>query len=712
MSDRDIHQLRRDGVGVVVESGPGLPRVLHWGADLGPVTGDALAELVRGIEPGVPRNALDAPWPFPLVPGQPDGWLGRPGFAAHRDGAVLYPRWRTRTFEATDHAWWCEADDPDSGLALRCGLELRPGGALVVRHRLRNTGTGWVWVERLHVTLPLPDAATEVLDLTGRWSKERTPQRAPLRFGSWVRESRRGRTGHDATLVLYAGTAGFTNRTGAVWGVHVAVSGNHVHAVERLPEGAGGAAAVLGGGELLEPGEIGLAPGEEYATPEVWFVWSDSGLDGAAHRFHTALRARSRHPRTPRPLVLNTWEAVYSNHDHEKLFALARRAAEIGVERFVLDDGWFTGRAGTDRRGLGDWFVDPVTWPEGLGPLVRHVRELGMQFGLWVEPEMANPDSELLRRHPDWVLGTPGRQLRTARHQVAIDLARPEVADYLFDRIAALVEEYDIDYLKWDHNRDIHEPVHAGIGGVHRQTRAVYALMDRLRARFPRLEIESCSSGGGRVDLGILSRTDRIWVSDTNDPTERQRIQRWTSQLVPLELQGTHIGPPYAHTTGRYASLRFRALTALFGHAGIEWDVTECTDDEVATLQAWAALYRQLRPLLHTGRLVHPDHGDENVVVTGVVAEDTRHAVYLYARLDTSVAANGERLRLDGLDDSLSYQVRVRTDLGEVPTMGVALPQWIHKGVTLPGRVLRTVGLAVPQLPPSEAMLIEATAEP
>ncbi len=704
---RQLH-LRRDGVSVVLDvPAAGLPRVVHWGADLGPLTGEELAAAVHAGEPAVPRNALDERWPLTLLPTQGEGWLGHPGLSAHREGRALYPRWVARVEDVTEHGLTVVAREEDDDVELRSVVVLRPGGLLGIRHTVTNTGASAVEIGAVRTLLPVPDLAAEVLDLTGRWAKERVPQRAPLRFGAQVRESRRGRTGHDAATMLLAGTAGFANRSGQVWGVHVATSGNHVHLLERLPEGAGGAAGVLGGGELLEPGEMVLAPGAEYSAPWVWFSWSDGGLDGAARRVHRHLRERPQHPVRPRPLVLNTWEAVYLDHDPARLMSLATLAADVGVERFVLDDGWFHGRPGTVRTGLGDWWVDASAWPAGLGELSAHVRGLGMEFGLWFEPEMVNPDSELVRRHPEWVLARPGRWPRTSRHQLALDVARPEVADYLFGLISSLVAEYEIAYLKWDHNRDLHEPVHLDSAGVHRQTLAAYALMDRLKAAHPGLEIEACASGGARVDLQAVTHADRVWTSDTNDPLERQRIQRWTQQLLPLELQGTHIGPPRAHTTGRATSLQFRALTALFGHAGIEWDIAECTPDELAVLRAWSALYRELRPLLHSGELVHVDHPDPDVLLTGVVAADRSHAVYTYARLDTSVAATGDRLRLAGLDDDATYAVRVREDLGAPDTIHVAPPPWLSEGVTLPGRVLREVGLAVPQLNPQSAVLLE-----
>ena len=348
-------------------------------------------------------------------------------------------------------------------------------------------------VAALRALLPLPPRATEVLDLTGRWCRERSPQRRILGHGTHLRASRRGRTGHDATLLMVAGEPGFTTRRGEVWGAHVAWSGDHEHLVERLPEGAGMHAGVIGGGELLRPGEIRLGPGETYVAPDVLFVWSGDGLDGLAARLHEHVRARPSHPRSPRPVVLNTWEACYFDLAVDRVRALATTAASVGVERFVIDDGWFRGRR-DDTAGLGDWYVDEERFPDGLHPIVDHVRALGMQVGLWVEPEMANLDSDLIREHPSWLLdvayrGRPGgRSAPEWRRQHVLDVAQPEVSAYLLERLDALVTDYAIDFLKWDHNRDLHAAQHLDrtatggvrrVPGVHRQTQAVYALAGR-----------------------------------------------------------------------------------------------------------------------------------------------------------------------------------------------------------------------------------------
>ena len=499
------------------------------------------------------------------------------------------------------------------------------------RGTVTTTADGTYTVDGLTSTLPVPPVATELFDLAGRWGRERSPQRLPFVVGVHSRENRRGRTGPDAPLILAAGTAGFDTRQGEIWAVHVAWSGNHVTYAERLSTGD----AVLGGGELLPPGEVALAAGESYTGP--WIYGAHGvGLDGIAARFHTHLRARPHHPRRPRPVVCNTWEAVYFDHDLGRLTELARLAAEVGAERYVLDDGWFRHRR-DDTAGLGDWYVDEEVWPDGLHPLVDAVRGLGMEFGLWVEPEMINLDSDLARAHPDWILATGGRLPPPSRHQQVLNLAHPDAYAHILGRLDALLREYPIAYLKWDHNRDL---VDAGTGpqgtpAVHAHTLAVYRLLDELRGRHPGVEIESCSSGGLRVDLAILERTDRIWGSDVIDPLERQQIQRWTAQLLPPELVGSHVGAPRAHTTGRTHDLAFRAGTALFGSFGIEWDLTAASGTERAELAAWVALYTELRELLHTGTVVRAPLHDPASAVHGVVAPDGSDALFALVQLAT-----------------------------------------------------------------------------
>ena len=336
-----------------------------------------------------------------------------------------------------------------------------------------------------------------------------------------------------------------------------------------------------------------------------------------------------------------------------------------------------------------------------------------MEFGLWVEPEMVNPDSDLFRAHPDWVLsgaGRPGRLPEAWRHQQVLDLANADCYAFIRDRLDALLGDHDIAFLKWDHNRDLIEAGHAGRPGVHAQTLAVYRLLDELRERHPGVEIESCASGGGRVDLGILHRTDRVWASDTNDALERQPIQRWTQLLVPPELVGSHVGPPRAHTTGRVHSLAFRVATALFGHFGIEWDIASASAAEQEALAEAIAFYRRMRPLLHGGQVVRADHPNPAAYLHGVVAADRAEALFAYVQLTASAFETPGLARLPGLDPGRAYQVEPVAVAGEPETKQAVAPAWLEAGgVTLGGRALAEVGLPLPVLRPEQALLLHVT---
>jgi len=704
--------LRAAGVSLVLDArGPSLPRVLHWGGDLGDLSDADLAALVTVAVPPGP-NAVEQKPVASVLPESARGWEGRPGLSGHRDGRHWSPLLRmvglrVDSDDARGGTVVAEALDEVAGLAVGVEIELTPQGLVRTRARLTSTASDDPFtVDDLVIALPVPAEATELFDLAGRWSRERTPQRRAFTIGAHLRDSRRGRTGFDTPLVLVAGQAGFGFRSGQVWGLHVAFSGNHRSYAERL---AGGE-QVLGGGELLLPGEIRLGAGETYTTPWLYASYG-VGMDQMAGRFHRWLRARPAHPRSPRPVVMNTWEAVYFDHDLDRLRALADAGAAVGVERYVLDDGWFRGRR-SDNAGLGDWTVDADVWPDGLGPLVQHVRGLGMQFGLWFEPEMVNPDSDLGRAHPEWMLQTGDRMPQLARSQQVLDLTHPGAYAHVRDQILALVDEYHLDYLKWDHNRDLTDAGSTRTGGaaaVHGQTIAVYRLLDEIRSSAPWLEIESCSSGGARVDLEILARTDRVWASDCIDALERQQIQRWTAQLLPPELVGSHVGAPTSHTTGRTHTLGFRAGTALFGHFGVEWDLTRASEAELAELGDWIAFYKAHRGLLHTGDVVRGDHPDPAVWLNGVVAADRSEALYAVTAVDRSDTWPPGRVRLPGLDPDRTYRVAPAGPGADLPELW-SHPAWWAAGCVLTGRVLAQVGVQVPPLRPETLALIHARA--
>ncbi|KGM14866.1 hypothetical protein N867_14635, partial [Actinotalea fermentans ATCC 43279 = JCM 9966 = DSM 3133] len=409
-------------------------------------------------------------------------------------------------------------------------------------------------------------------------------------------------------------------------------------------------------------------------SPWVYGSWAD-GLDAAAHRYHAFLRERSRAGRRPRPVTYNVWEAVLFDQDPAALADLATAAAALGVERFVLDDGWFLGRR-DDRAGLGDWTVDPTVWPEGLAPFARHVASLGMELGLWVEPEMVNEDSGLARAHPDWILRARPELPDRWRFQQVVDLTNPAAFAHILGALDALVGELGLRYLKWDHNRDLVDAGHPGTGSaaVHEQTLATYRLMDELRARHEDLEIESCASGGGRVDLGILERTDRVHPSDNHDPLDRVRILRWTGLLVPPEMLGSHVASPRSQGTGRTHDLNTRCAAALLGHFGIEWDLAEADVAERAELARWVAVHKGLRGLLASGHVVTDGDEDDTPSVRGVVARDGSEGVFAVVTPALS-ADSRRRVRLPGLDPDRSYRLAAAWSHVAPPWL---VPAWLR----------------------------------
>ncbi|NPD67688.1 hypothetical protein HN018_17715 [Lichenicola cladoniae] len=686
----------------------GLPEIVHWGARLPDgVSLDAVSSL---RDRALRHNGLDEDHVEAVL-------MPTLGTGSQRTAAMAASRgridWSAEFTEVTIHQEPGElrisASDPVTALALEIILALAPDGDLLsMRSVLRNEGHEPLNVERLAAgVFLLPADATELLVFDGRWGREFAERRVDLSSGLWASENRRGRL-HDRFPGIIAGAAGFDEDRGRVYGVHLGWSGNHRTTAERLEDGR----VLVITGELLHPGEVELAPGEAIETPVAYASFSPDGLAGLSRRFHDGVRRDVlRWPdgaMRPRPVTLNTWEGNYFTHQHDRLVAQATAAKQIGIERFVLDDGWMAGR-NNPHAGLGDWRPDPVKYPNGLGPLIEAVVSQGLEFGLWVEPEMVNPDSDLYRAHPDAVLHVAGRRLRTSRYQLILDLTRPEIADDIFGQLDTLLRAHPISYLKWDMNRDF---VAAGDRHGHpayrRHLLANYALLARLRAAHPQLEIETCSSGGGRPDFGILRHTHRVWTSDCTDALERLSIQRGFSRFLPPELMGAHVAASPNHQTGRRHTLAFRAAVALFGHMGVELDPTTLDPDELEMLAGWIALHKRLRPLLHGGNLfARPTQAAR--LLRGVVSSDRRHAAYLVAQERTD-PLRAPPLTLPGLDPAIGYRVQLPAPQHLDTRLSESQRSLFAEGLLVPGALLATAGIALPELQPETALVLELTA--
>jgi alpha-galactosidase len=563
----------------------GMPHILHFGRGR-PAAQLQILRAGRSTGMGA-GNDVDVPTAVMLPTGSM-GFFGWPAVLGHRDG-------QDHTLEFSN--WSVVLEEPSLSLtgyddisktSLTIHLKFSHG-VLLSSTEVKNAGPSPYVVDRCMAgSMVVSAGPASVTGFHGSWGREFQTSTDLLGQALWLKENRRGRTSHDKFPAI------IVNRTSEALVMHLGWSGASVLAIDQLDDGR----RLVHAGELFEPGEMRLGPNETYRSPTVYF-----GFDPADFR-QLLRRDILRWPggqMRPRPVTLNTWEGNYFDHKLDSLKAQASAAAALGIERFVLDDGWF-GHRDDDTSSLGDWFVDKRKYPNGLKPLVDHVTELGMEFGIWLEPEMVNLNSDLFRTHPEWVLQVQGRAKPLSRNQLVLDLTQKAVTDYLFACIDEVLKSCTISYIKWDMNRDIMHA--AGIGGhavVSKQTHALYALLGRVRNAHPMVEIETCASGGGRVDYGILAYTQRIWNSDCTDALERIDIQRGASLFIPPEILGSHISAVPNHQTKRVHTLAFRAVIALAYHMGVELNPLELDDADRQELKYWIALHKRLRPLLHGG---------------------------------------------------------------------------------------------------------------
>ena len=678
-----------------------VPAVSYWGSKLGPSDEAAVAFLLaRDPAPGT--ASIESP--ITLCPTQAAGYFGHAGLAVHSESGgwdVNPSRFVVRERSPT-HVLFEGADD-QTGVMLVIEIHWCPQtDVLKMRQRLQNCSQAPLIVDWLAAgTVPIPSDMDHVTDFEGRWALEFQQVSQKLRSGAHVRENIRGRTSHDcfpATIFHHETT---NEKQGKAFGFHLGWSGNHKSIADTLNDGR----TAFQMGEKLLAGEGRLKVREILETPWLFGSFSHEGFNRLSNNFHRYVKLHlTDHDRcrSTRPVHYNTWEAIYFDHDQAKLGRLVDKAAALGVERFVLDDGWFKGRR-NDAAGLGDWFVDRSVYPDGLTPLIDRVNVHGMEFGLWVEPEMVNPNSDLYRQHPDWVLQAKTSEQIPSRHQLVLDLSRTDVLQYLFERLDALLSEYNISYLKWDMNRDIQQPGSDGRASVHRQVGELYQLIAAIRDKYPDLEIESCSSGGARADFGILSQTDRVWTSDSNDALDRLDIQRGASMFLPLGVLGSHVGPRDCHITGRTLSMELRAATAVFGHMGLEMDLEELTEEEAVILKAAIDLHKRFRALIHGGDLVRLD-SKLHARSFGVVAQDKREALFSYTQVATRRHASPETWFLDSLDPSENYRLKVVWPLTNKRVKLEQLTPLVDQRFS--GHALINIGIQLPHMLPQSALII------
>jgi alpha-galactosidase len=524
----------------------------------------------------------------------------------------------------------------------------------------------------MSLTADLPDADWILVGLAGAWAREAHVVERRLVPGRQSASSTRGASGaqHNPFIALRRETTDEVH--GAALGFSLVYSSNFLAEVEVDPFDT--TRVRLG----IEPETFAwhLAPDDAFTTPEAVVAWSEAGLGGLSDAFHGLYRdrlARGHWRDRPRPVVLNNWEATYFDFDADRLVEIARAARELGVELFVLDDGWF-GKRDDDTTSLGDWFVDRRKLPGGLEDVASRVTALGLEFGIWIEPEMVSAESELFRAHPDWTIGIPGRPRTESRQQLVLDMGRAEVVDHLDGVLGEILASAPISYVKWDMNRNITEPYSLALPpdrqgeSFHRYILGVYELYRRLTERFPRVLFESCASGGGRFDPGMLAFAPQAWTSDDTDAIERLSIQWGTSLVYPLSSISAHVSAVPNHQTGRITPLTTRAAVAFFGVFGYELDPTALSDAERDEVVEQIAFYRRHRDLFQRGRFLRldsPFDGDHDRVGWMVTSADRRQAIVGAYRIRSRPSPGPERLRLHGLDPDATYRVAVWPDRGD-----------------------------------------------
>lgn len=536
---------------------------------------------------------------------------------------------------------------------------------VIIRNtRFVHEGESSIVLERaMSLNLDLPDDRYEMVELTGAWARERYVKTAPLHEGIQAIYSMRGHSSHQFNPFFALKRPETTEDAGEAIGISLVYSGNFLG--QTAVDTFGVARAMIG----IHPEGFSwtLKKGETFQTPEAVLVYSGEGLGKMSRTFHRLYRkrlARGYWRDRVRPVVINNWEATFMDFTEDKILKFAETARKLGVEMMVLDDGWF-GHRDDDTSSLGDWYPDPKKLPQGIRGLAEKIENMGMKFGLWIEPEMVNKDSRLYEEHPDWVIRVPYREACHGRNQFVLDFSKEEVVDYIGDRISRILQDAPVSYIKWDMNRSISEAFSQGRKAeeqgklFHRHILGVYRLYERLTSEFPEVLFESCASGGARFDPGMLYYAPQCWTSDNTDAVERLRIQYGTSFVYPLSSMGCHVSEAPNQQTFRNTPLSTRAETAYFGCFGYEMDLDTLTEEEKEEVKEQIQYYKRIRKLIMEGtfyRLISPFEGDEAAWM--VVSEDKRHALAGYYRMRQPANAPLKRLTLKGLDPDVRYQIR------------------------------------------------------
>lgn len=670
-----------------------LAEVVYWGPRL--PDRENLETLFNAGAIDVTGGMLDINPELSINPEATRTFPGQPGLVVRAaDGQPMLPKFCFSAAQETDHSLTLSYQDQTGELSYTAQFAIDPITHVIEAKATLNS------VSPLHLhwlsapVFPAPQSSDEMLDFSGRWCGEFQMNATPWNAGIRYRENRTGRTGHEHFPGLIVPCRGATNATGHTYGFHYGWSGGHRMVAEELPDGR--RQIQFGHASRLEND-----PQTKFETATLYAMFSDDGINGCAVAFQRHLRDRIVKfpaPERPRPVHYNCWEAVYFDHQLDELKEIASLAAGLGAERFVLDDGWF-GSRDDDTQALSDWEVDPRKYPEGLDPLIEHIHSEGMSFGIWFEPEMINPDSNIFRAHPEWALG--GEDQILGRQQMALNMALPEVRDFLFDRISKILNDHAIDYIKWDHNRVLPTPDAA-------QTRGSYELLDRLRTVHPNVEIESCASGGGRIDFGILSRTHRVWLSDSNDAIERLKMQHNAAIFLPLAVTGSHVGPRTCHTSGRTIDIRIRAWVAAQRHMGFEMDPRELTKDEATDLRNVTGWWRENREWMTKADILRLDSSDPAVIAEQQLSQGGDQFVVFAGKAETSTQIAPRPLRLTRLTPNATYRIEL-VNRDDAPALSRGDQAIKTEPLELSGAYLMNHGLTLPWSFPETMWVVKGT---
>lgn len=563
--------------------------------------------------------------------------------------------------------------------AVLCYSIFEDSDAVIRSVRLINESKEPLYIERiLSACMDMDDESFEMLTLTGSWARERQMTKCPLAYGRHVASSVRGCSSHQEHPFIALLTPGTTQGMGEVYAMHFVYSGNFLALCQKSQYDS--VRMVMG----IHPEgfEWVLEPQRSFQAPEVVCVYSDQGLGKMSRTLHDLYRShliRSPYLHKKRPVLINNWEATYFEFDSDKLAEIAKDAKEAGIEMLVMDDGWF-GKRNLDDSSLGDWTVNEEKLPGGLPALVERVKEEGLSFGIWFEPEMVSPDSDLFRAHPDWAIQVPGRTPTQSRAQYVLDLSRPEVVDYVYECVAKILRSADISYVKWDMNRQFTDLGSLGLppkrqGELpHRYILGVYELQERLLSEFPDLLLENCASGGGRFDPGMLYYSPQIWCSDDTDAVERLSIQEGTALIYPLSCMGAHVSACPNHIVGRSTPFETRGHVALDGTFGYELDITKLSEEEKEKVKKQIELYRRYGHLVREGEYYRIASWQENHLYDcwEVAAKDRSEAVVTYVQVLAGANVRSRKIRLKGLEAKAVYRLEgtEKTFAGEVLMYG------------------------------------------